>query len=233
MECKNQRGRSMIEMLGVLAIIGVLSVAGIAGYAKAMIKWKINKTVEMVEQITYNILTLYTNQKTLGFTNSVSSVAELKNLGIIPENLAPYSNDTYHFVNPLGGISYIYLNNTLFEIYISDISKEACIALSTFHWDFNSPYFVGLAAVNRTGNNPVASYCMNIIDATEGRYFSDEHLFACKCARTTTPEFGLPVPPDIAAQACSCKSDVCEFTIAHSLTGIEDPETCGKDFDWD
>ena len=31
-EIKNQNGRSMIEMLGVLAIIGVLSVGGIAGY---------------------------------------------------------------------------------------------------------------------------------------------------------------------------------------------------------
>ena len=41
---RNQLGRSMIEMLGVLAIIGVLSVGGIAGYSKAMEKWKINKT---------------------------------------------------------------------------------------------------------------------------------------------------------------------------------------------
>lgn len=31
-----EKGRSMIEMLGVLAIIGVLSVGGIAGYSKAM-----------------------------------------------------------------------------------------------------------------------------------------------------------------------------------------------------
>ena len=44
--CKNpEKGRSMIEMLGVLAIIGVLSVGGIAGYYKAMEKWKVNKAV--------------------------------------------------------------------------------------------------------------------------------------------------------------------------------------------
>ena len=29
---KNESGRSMVEMLGVLAIIGVFSVGGIAGY---------------------------------------------------------------------------------------------------------------------------------------------------------------------------------------------------------
>lgn len=33
---KNQSGRSMVEMLGVLAIIGVLSVGGITGYRQAM-----------------------------------------------------------------------------------------------------------------------------------------------------------------------------------------------------
>ena len=32
-EIKNESGRCMIEMLGVLAIIGVLSVGGIAGYS--------------------------------------------------------------------------------------------------------------------------------------------------------------------------------------------------------
>ena len=41
-----EKGRSMIEMLGVLAIIAVLSVGGIAGYSKAMEKYKINKTIE-------------------------------------------------------------------------------------------------------------------------------------------------------------------------------------------
>ena len=37
-----EKGRSMIEMLGVLAIVGVLSVGGIAGYSKAMGKYKTN-----------------------------------------------------------------------------------------------------------------------------------------------------------------------------------------------
>lgn len=40
-----EKGRSMIEMLGVLAIIGVLSVGGIAGYSKAIEKWKADRLV--------------------------------------------------------------------------------------------------------------------------------------------------------------------------------------------
>lgn len=37
-----ERGRSMVEMLGVLAIIGVLSIGGILGYSAAMDRHKAN-----------------------------------------------------------------------------------------------------------------------------------------------------------------------------------------------
>ena len=40
---KNQSGRSMVEMLGVLAIIGVLSVGGITGYKMAMDRHRANE----------------------------------------------------------------------------------------------------------------------------------------------------------------------------------------------
>ena len=44
-------GRSMVEMLGVLAIIGVLSVGAISGYSKAMMKYKLNKQLEQMNQL--------------------------------------------------------------------------------------------------------------------------------------------------------------------------------------
>jgi hypothetical protein len=48
---KNEKGRSMVEMLGVLAIIGVLSVGGIAGYSKAMYRFKMNKTIDIFNRV--------------------------------------------------------------------------------------------------------------------------------------------------------------------------------------
>ncbi len=45
------RGRSMVEMLGVLAIIGVLSVGAISGYSKAMFKYKLNKHAEQMNTV--------------------------------------------------------------------------------------------------------------------------------------------------------------------------------------
>ena len=59
-----QIGRSMIEMLGVLAIIGVLSVGGIAGYSKAMMKYRVNKTIDQISMISTNIRTLFGPQGT-------------------------------------------------------------------------------------------------------------------------------------------------------------------------
>jgi len=60
---KNESGRSMIEMLGVLAIIGVLSVGGIAGYSKAMMKYRINKTIEQITLIAGNVRAFWGPQK--------------------------------------------------------------------------------------------------------------------------------------------------------------------------
>ena len=46
---KNETGRSMVEMLGVLAIIGVLSVGGITGYRTAMDRYKANKLINDIQ----------------------------------------------------------------------------------------------------------------------------------------------------------------------------------------
>ena len=48
---KNESGRSMVEMLGVLAIIGVLSVGGIAGYSMAMKKYRVNTALDCIAKV--------------------------------------------------------------------------------------------------------------------------------------------------------------------------------------
>ena len=54
---KNESGRSMVEMLGVLAIIGVLSIGGIAGYTMSMRRHRANMIVDVINKyalISYN-----------------------------------------------------------------------------------------------------------------------------------------------------------------------------------
>ena len=56
MKLKNESGRSMVEMLGVLAIIGVLSVGGISGY-------KIHDQLTLVcDTITFTLSSIFFGQ---------------------------------------------------------------------------------------------------------------------------------------------------------------------------
>ena len=84
-----EKGRSMIEMLGVLAIIGVLSVGGIAGYSKAMEKWKINKMLDEYSMMIQGILEhreeFYKQSHNIE-TYSLYIAETLQALNIIPAN---------------------------------------------------------------------------------------------------------------------------------------------------
>ncbi len=48
---KQESGRSMVEMLGVLAIIGVLSIGGIAGYTIAMNRYRANEILDTAAKV--------------------------------------------------------------------------------------------------------------------------------------------------------------------------------------
>ena len=48
---KEEKGRSMVEMLGVLAIIGILSITGIYGYTIAMRRYKANEIVQAASML--------------------------------------------------------------------------------------------------------------------------------------------------------------------------------------
>ena len=47
---KQQSGRSMVEILGVLAIIGVLSIGGIAGYTLSMRRYRANQVLDALNK---------------------------------------------------------------------------------------------------------------------------------------------------------------------------------------
>ena len=130
----NENGRSMIEMLGVLAIIGVLSVGGIAGYSKAMMKFKINKTIEQVAQIATNIRTLYIQQKDYNGLDTTTAVQ----MGAIPDDLEINAGNGWKSItHSFGGqiiLGQQHGDNSRFFIGIEAIPKEACMALVTTDW---------------------------------------------------------------------------------------------------
>lgn len=54
---KQESGRSMVEMLGVLAIIGVLSIGGIAGYTMAMNRYRANEIIDAASKLSVVVQT--------------------------------------------------------------------------------------------------------------------------------------------------------------------------------
>ena len=77
-----EKGRSMVEMLGVLAIIGVLSVGAISGYSKAMMKYKLNKQAEQLSTL-INAGLYYAGQWNL--SESASLIPYLIKLNEVPK----------------------------------------------------------------------------------------------------------------------------------------------------
>ncbi len=135
-----QSGRSMIEMLGVLAIVGVLSVAGIAGYSKAMAKYKTNKLIDQVSIVAANVRTTFAGQGNYkGLTTETAY-----QLGIYPEEVSKScdvdgfdeeeGSDKNCLRNAFGGAIYIGGDISIFSLYLTGISKDACSTLLTTDW---------------------------------------------------------------------------------------------------
>ncbi|MBQ8671263.1 MAG: hypothetical protein IJ525_01945 [Alphaproteobacteria bacterium] len=133
-EIKNESGRSMIEMLGVLAIIGVLSVGGIAGYSKAMMKYRINKTIEQITLIAGNVRAFFAPQKNYeGLSNTVIKKAKL-----IPDEMWDGNDIKNVFGYRVGLVTIIRStvgDKQAFRIsYAIGDNMEPCIELLSYDW---------------------------------------------------------------------------------------------------
>ena len=137
MKIINQRGRSMVEMLGVLAIVGVLSVGAIAGYSKAMFKYKMNKTMDIISHAVARVAELDT-MKFPQNLEDIEGAQDILNYGIIPDcdvNYVDHNGETgYTCPLPLGEIGFYFeIENALplrGEFWITFLQEpfESCLA---------------------------------------------------------------------------------------------------------
>ncbi len=180
-----QCGRSMIEMLGVLAIIGVLSVGGIAGYSKAMMKFKINKTMQHITEIAANVQTLYMQQKDF---SGLSSIRQM----VIPDDLDKGVSNQGISINEQWN------NEKFFSIRYFGLSKEACFALATADWGSVSSSGVYAIVV---GNVSAVDYIPQ--DApTEGSNFDNTYGNNHSDSYYATTKY-LPVSPAKITKFCT------------------------------
>ncbi len=185
-----QSGRSMIEMLGVLAIIGVLSVGGIAGYSKAMMKYRINKTIEQITLIAGNVRTFFASQ---GNYSGVINTDVIKKAKLVPDEMWDGGSDP---VNAFGGRFAFSAENLTsasnisgsFVIMINSIPQEACIEIATMDWRADSGNSVVNISVNGTMNETLEQCTDNCTDSAHN-----------VCAKN--------MPMDIATASNACSSD--------------------------
>lgn len=88
---KQESGRSMVEMLGVLAIIGVLSIGGIAGYTMAMNRYRANAVLDAANK--YAVI-LYSGKKTADTMGSTYNIPGIEETGILPGSATTVSDAT-------------------------------------------------------------------------------------------------------------------------------------------
>ena len=201
----NQSGRSMIEMLGVLAIIGVLSVGGIAGYSKAMMKFKINKTIDQITQISQNVRMLYGKQRQKNYRNLNTRILYKANLA--PKEMFPRVNggSSEFLVPAVGGALNVGVDSSRKYFSISaELPEEACIELATH--DFGSRdttglisvYFIGAPKSHPVTENDVLENCSGVI--------GNGYAIACSGGSVVS----TPMPVDVAVDAF--EYDACGIT---------------------
>ena len=202
----NEAGRSMIEMLGVLAIIGVLSVGGIAGYSKAMMQYKINKSVDQISQIVGNIRTLYGGQRTYNGLNCYGNGGcyatdttgkILKKAHAVPDEMW---NSDGKIENPFGGDVDIATtgkkgsDDKAFSIRFKSVPEEACMALATYDWGSGSSSGLLAVSVNYgTAGGFNGAYSVGCTGRS-----ADGNAVACPNGSSVS----VPMPVNIAATAC-------------------------------
>ena len=128
---KNDSGRSIVEMLGVLAIMGVITVMGIAGYSQAISKINRNKTVEQITKIAQEVRGVFAGRKSY---NKDDTTADQQNIGAdILEKMG------INLETPYGGKYSVVsvnsaANNPGFHIKVPNVAAQDCLYFATMSW---------------------------------------------------------------------------------------------------
>ena len=136
---KQESGRSMIEMVGVLAVMGLITAGAFVLISSAMRSQKISRVDDDVSAIVAGTRLLY---------NSQENFAGLNNTAI---DALGFSGN-----NPFGGSYYIGVNTekTQFDVYIGGLSAGECNSLVSRSWPGNNIGVLGGTKIAVASNVP-------------------------------------------------------------------------------
>ncbi len=196
---KNQSGRSMIEMLGVLSIVAFLTIGGIAGYIKASHQLKVNKFMDDISHLVANVRTLFYTQ---------SSYKSLDNITLIKTGLAPgnmISKDGTSLITRSKGSVYLKSakspnnDNGAFIIIFNGLSESICASLLYETW--GSDMQTGFLGITVKNDGDLTIETSNLLEST---FSTSENTFNAVDASAITVAK--------AHELCSCgSSDICSI----------------------
>lgn len=131
---KNDAGRSIVEMLGVLAIMGVITVMGISGYSQAVGKINRNTVVEDVTRIVQEVRGLYAG-KSNGY-DTVPNSSDDSDDDVLVKIGFRKKGDTH----PFGGVYYVSQGSegvgykTSFVVNITGLEDTDCYYFANYGW---------------------------------------------------------------------------------------------------
>lgn len=201
-----QKGRSMVEMLGVLCVICVLSIGGIAGFSKAMEKFKTNKTISQLSYLVTNVRTIFGSHDSYAALGTTTNINMLKKAKMIPESMIKtqtVNNEIQEvLVNPFkGGISLIYSDlysqgdQSAFLVVMNNIPKDSCITMATQDWGTMNSSGMVVFGVNQTATAMAALHAGCSSSAS-----ADSAYVCAKDKNVSQTKTALTVPE--AAAAC-------------------------------
>jgi len=127
----DQRGRSMVEMLGVLAIIGVLSAGALAGYSQAMKKHKFNETTSQIIQIMSNLRTKFAHKSRA----TQLTLAQAIELGIFPENMVKNATEVSNKYNGTVNLETVTVDGRkVYKLSFEGLPDDIAAQLSSADW---------------------------------------------------------------------------------------------------
>lgn len=213
----NEKGRSMVEMLGVLAIVGVLSVGGIAGYSKAMGKYKNDHLISQMTMLITNIRNLYLTQ----FDYSTLSEQRLLKLGAVPADMFDHTlaaasgslSANSVIMHAWNGVIRVFPSKSTndkfqaFEIYATGINRTTCIELVTIDWG-NDPSSGFLGMYIGLDDSDVSAKMQDIVSTADhkeenGIYTTGQH------------DTAIPLTIQQSQTACSCSPSGCTIGLKY------------------
>ena len=208
----DNNGRSMIEMIGVLAIIGMLSIGGIAGYSKAMESFRVQKTIEIITELSLNIRNAFIHEYDYSAMDKEHPVEQMMNIGVVPEEYPMEDCENYGgkcvktpfqsllFILPTDDIqddqevSFGY--NLILDVKQGDVEKlpkKACITLATAVW-FHS----GAKAVGLTSSTDDFSVSSRAVEDSDQNCVDNGDSFFCTYKKNNYQ----PITPIMAEKYC-------------------------------